>query len=63
MPAEKMLALGQEPTVADEAQHPPGVFPKGTQEVGHYRFERPQGPKGLVADAVFELVPQLFDRV
>ena len=63
MPAEERLALGQEPTVPDEAHHPLGVFPKRAQEVAHHRFEGAQGPKGLVADAVFELVPQFFDRV
>ena len=63
MLVQKTLTLGEEPTIPNEAHHPLGVFPKRPQEVGHHRFERLEAAKGLVTDVVFELVPQLFDRV
>jgi hypothetical protein len=60
MPAEETLALTEEPTVANEAHDPPGIFPTSAQEVGYHHFERLEGAKGLVTKVVFKLIPRFF---
>lgn len=63
MLAEEAIGLGGKPALPDEAHHPPGILPESPQEIRHHRFERPQAVKGLVTNAVFNLVPEFLDGV